>query len=174
MSRLDAWRASAREVSVAGLARSGTAAARLLAARGIRVYVSDSGDTEVLRATAAALRAELGAMVTVDAGGHDLARIRNSAGLVLSPGIPPDAAVVRAAIDAAVPVLAEAQLGLDAMADVPAVVVSGTNGKTTTTALADHLLRVDGRRSVAAGNIGNPLSAVALAEPRPEWLVVEL
>ena len=174
MSRLDAWRASAREVSVAGLARSGTAAARLLAARGIRVYVSDSGDTEVLRATAAALRAELGAMVTVDAGGHDLARIRHSAGLVLSPGIPPDAAVVRAAIDAAVPVLAEAQLGLDAMADVPAVVVSGTNGKTTTTALADHLLRVDGRRSVAAGNIGNPLSAVALAEPRPEWLVVEL
>lgn len=174
MSRLDEWRAAGREVSVAGLARSGIAAARLLAARGVPSYVSDSGDTLVLHAAAEGLRFESGARVTVDLGGHDLERIRRSAALVLSPGIPPDAPVVRAAIDAGVPVLAEAQLGLDAMMDVPAVVVTGTNGKTTTTALVDHLFRATGRRSVAAGNIGNPLSAVALATPRPDWLAVEL
>ena len=174
MSRLDDWRASGREVSVAGLARSGIAAVRLLRARGIPVYVSDAGHTEVLREAAAALRAELGDGVTVQVGEHDLARVAANQALVLSPGIPPDAAVVRAAVAANVPILAEAQLGLDALPEVPAIVVTGTNGKTTTTALIDHLLRACGRRSVAAGNIGNPLSAVALAAPPPEWLAVEL
>jgi len=174
MSRLDEWRAAGREVSVAGLARSGIAAARLLAARGVPSYVSDSGDTPVLHAAAEGLRSEAGARVTVELGGHDLERIRRSAALVLSPGIPPDSPVIRAAIATGMAVLAEAQLGLDAMVDVPAVVVTGTNGKTTTTALVDHLLRAAGRRSVAAGNIGNPLSAVALAAPHPDWLAVEL
>ncbi len=174
MSRLDDWRVSGREVSVAGLARSGTAAARLLLAHGLPVYVSDSGDTDVVRAAADALRAESGVLVGVDTGGHDLGRVRNSSGLILSPGIPPESPVVRAAIGAGVPVLAEAQLGLDAMPEVRSMVVTGTNGKTTTTALVDHLLRADGRRSVAAGNIGNPLSAVAMTEPLPEWLAVEL
>jgi UDP-N-acetylmuramoylalanine--D-glutamate ligase len=174
MNHLDDWRISGREVSVAGLARSGTAAARLLCARGVPVYVSDAGLSDVLLAATAALRAELGASVTVQVGGHDLARVAANAALILSPGIPPEAAVVRAAAAAGVPILAEAQLGLDAMADIPSIVVTGTNGKTTTTALADHLLRASGRRSVAAGNIGNPLSAVAVAVPRPEWLAVEL
>ena len=174
MNRLDDWRASGREVSVAGLARSGTAAARLLRARGIPVYVSDAGISDVLLAAAEALRAEPGPNVMVDVGGHDLARVVASAALILSPGIPPDAAVVRAAAAAGVLILAEAQLGLDAMAEIPSIAVTGTNGKTTTTGLADHLLRASGRRSVAAGNIGNPLSAVALADPRPEWLAVEL
>jgi len=174
MIRIEEWRASGRVVSVAGLARSGVAAARLLRAQGVPVYVSDSGDTAVLRAAADALRAEAGPAIDITLGGHALDRVAASAALVLSPGIPPDAAVVRAAIDAGVPVLAEAQLGLDAMHEVPAIVVTGTNGKTTTTALVDHLLRADGRRSVAAGNIGNPLSAVAMSEPAPEYLAVEL
>ena len=174
MSRLDDWRAAGREVSIAGLARSGIAAARLLASRGVPSYVSDSGDSDVLRAAARALQTELGAMVAVELGGHDLDRIGGSAALILSPGIPPDTPVVRVASAAGVAVLAEAQLGLDGMADVATVVVTGTNGKTTTTALADHLLGTAGRRSVAAGNIGNPLSAVALAVPPPEWLAVEL
>jgi UDP-N-acetylmuramoylalanine--D-glutamate ligase len=174
MSRLDDWRASGGEVSVAGLARSGTAATRLLHARGIPVYLSDAGASDVLLSAASALRVELGAGVVIDVGGHDLARVAASAALILSPGIPTGAAVVRAAAEAGVPILAEAQLGLDAMADVPSIIVTGTNGKTTTTALVDHLLRASGRRSVAAGNIGNPLSAVALADVRPEWLAVEL
>ena len=68
--------------------------------------------------------------------------------------------VVSAARGAGIPVIAEAQLGLDALAGVPYVAVTGTNGKTTTTALVDHLLRAAGRRSVAAGNIGTALTEV--------------
>ncbi|HEY3935019.1 MAG TPA: UDP-N-acetylmuramoyl-L-alanine--D-glutamate ligase [Gemmatimonadales bacterium] len=174
MNRLDQWRASGREVSVAGMARSGLAATRLLHEHGIPVYLSDQGDTGVLRAAADAARQEYDTMVAIDIAEHDLGRVARSAALVLSPGIPPAAPVIRAAVDAGIPVLAEAQLGLGAMADVPAVVVTGTNGKTTTTAIVDHLLKASGRRSVAAGNIGHALSAVALVEPLPEWLAVEL
>ncbi|MGH7522818.1 MAG: UDP-N-acetylmuramoyl-L-alanine--D-glutamate ligase [Gemmatimonadales bacterium] len=174
MSRLDEWRADQREVSVAGLARSGVAAARLLAANGVRAYVSDRGDSAVLHATADALRVEFPSLIGVDIGGHDVDRVVRSAALILSPGIPPDAGVVRAASIAGVPILAEVQLGFDALPDVPAIVITGTNGKTTTTALVDHLMRSAGRRSAAAGNIGNPLSAVARATPPPEWLAVEL
>jgi len=174
VNRLDAWRASGREVSVAGVARSGMAATRLLRAAGIPVYLSDAGSGETLAAAAAAVSREDGAAVTVEIGRHDVERIATSAALVLSPGIPPTAPVVRETMSAGVPILAEAQLGLSAMAEVPAVVVTGTNGKTTTTALVDHLFTTAGQRSVAAGNIGNPLSAVALHRPHPEWLAVEL
>ena len=166
MTRFDVWRDSGREVAVAGLGRSGIAAARLLASRGIAVYASDAG--------AVASMPEPIVDVTWDIGRHDFARIAQCAALVLSPGIPPDAAVVRAARDASVPILAEAQLGLDALQGVPYVAVTGTNGKTTTTALLDHVMRASGRSSVAAGNIGLPLSAVALRSPLPEWMAVEL
>ena len=56
----------------------------------------------------------------------------------------------------------------------PWVAITGTNGKTTTTALVDHLFRTAGKQSAAAGNIGTALSAVALMEARPERLAVEL
>jgi UDP-N-acetylmuramoylalanine--D-glutamate ligase len=52
--------------------------------------------------------------------------------------------------------------------------ITGTNGKTTVTALVTHLLRAAGREAAEAGNIGRPLSEVALGAARPEWLVVEL
>ncbi len=173
MSRIDDWQAAGREVSVAGAGRSGTAAARLLAARGIPVYLSDLGHSAAAEQGGAALDRE-SAIVTVDIGHHDLERIGRSAALVLSPGIPHDAVVVRAARDAAVPVVAEVQVGLDALPGVPYVAVTGTNGKTTTTALVDHLLRAAGRRSVAAGNIGTALCEVALASEPPEWIALEL
>lgn len=174
MSRFTAWQGAGREVAVAGLARSGVAATRLLRERGVAVYASDGGAGEQVQAVAAELRALGDPQLEVQIGAHDLARIARCAALVLSPGIPPTAAVVRAAVDAGVPVLAEAQLGLDALAGVPYVAVTGTNGKTTTTALLEQLMQAAGRHAVAAGNIGVPLSEVARAAMPPEWLAVEL
>jgi UDP-N-acetylmuramoylalanine--D-glutamate ligase len=52
--------------------------------------------------------------------------------------------------------------------------ITGTNGKTTTTALTAHLLVAGGLKAVSAGNIGRPLSAVALEDDPPDWLAVEL
>ena len=159
------------EIAVVGLGRSGLAAARLLRQAGIRVYASDSGRSPALTGRQAELQA-LGA--EVDLGGHDLARIARAAVCVVSPGIPPEAPPIAAARGAQVPVYAEAALGLEAMPGVQYVAVTGTNGKSTTTALVGHLLGEAGYRAIAAGNLGTPLSEVAVEPIRPEWLAIEL
>lgn len=174
MNRLQGWIAGRREVSVAGLGRSGAAAARLLLRHGVPVYLSDSATSASLAEAASALRAEFPGGLTVDTGGHDLDRIAASAGLVLSPGIPPESKVVRGAERAGVPVVSELQLALDAMPDTPCIAVTGTNGKSTVTSLVQHLLAADGLAAVAAGNIGNPLSAVALSGAAVDWVALEV
>ncbi len=159
------------EIAVLGLGRSGVAATRLLREGGIRVYASDRGDTPVL----ARHRDELlGLGAAVDLGRHDLDRIGRAAGCVVSPGIPPEAPPIATAHDAGVPVVAEAALGLEAMPGVRYIAVTGTNGKSTTTALVGHLLGHAGYRAIAAGNIGMPLCEVAIAPILPEWLAIEL
>jgi UDP-N-acetylmuramoylalanine--D-glutamate ligase len=172
MSRLTRWVADGREVAVAGLGRSGAAATRLLRARGIPVYASDASSKRA--SDVAALLAEFPVGVSAEAGQHDLDRITRAVALVVSPGIPPGAAPIAAARAAGVEVVAEAQLGLEAMQAIPSIVVTGTNGKTTTTAMVEQLLTAAGRRTVAGGNIGTPLTAVATQEELPEWLAVEL
>ncbi len=169
----DALRAlSARgEVAVIGLGASGSAAARLLARAGVRVYASDAGTGESVVATAAALRAE---GIDAEAGRHDIERIAAAGHVVVSPGVPPTAPPLVAARAHGVPVISEIEVALRALPGVPYVGITGTNGKTTVTAMIAHLLRALGHETVEAGNIGTPLSAVALAERRPAWVVIEL
>ncbi len=159
------------EIAVLGLGRSGVAAAELLHRHGARVYASDAGTGDALRAAAASLSA-LG--VSAEVGKHDLERITRSAALVVSPGVPPQAAPLVAARSAGVTVISEVELALQAMPGVPCIAVTGTNGKTTVTALIAHLLRAMGHAAVEAGNIGTPLSAVALGATRPAWVSLEL
>ena len=165
----DAWRG--REAAVVGLARSGRAAALLLRRLGERVYASDVAASPALEATAAELR---GAGCDVQLGGHDLARVARAGVLVLSPGVPPDAPPCRAAAGAGVPVVSELDLGARLLPATRLVCVTGSNGKTTTTALVAHLLRATGLGDAeAAGNIGNPVCQVAMAARAPAWLAVE-
>jgi UDP-N-acetylmuramoylalanine--D-glutamate ligase len=162
---------SSGEIAVIGLGRSGIAATRLLRRAGAPVYASDTGRSPVLLAHAEEL-AGLGA--AVELGGHDLDRIARAVLCVVSPGVPPDAAPIAAARRAGVPVRAEAELGLEAMPGVRYIAVTGTNGKSTTTALIGHLLGRAGHRALAVGNLGTPLSEVAVEPVQPEWLAVEL
>ena len=103
-----AWRADGREVAVVGLGRSGVAAARLLAAHGVRVYASDAGKGDPARDAAAALA---GTGIAAEAGRHDHERIARCQALILSPGVPPEAEVVTGARAAGVPIRAEAEIG---------------------------------------------------------------
>ena len=160
-----------REVAVLGLGKSGTSAARLLLSRGSRVYASDAGDNPTVQANAAALRA-LGA--TVDVGGHDLARIARASRAVVSPGIDPANPPVAAAKEAGVPLVSEIEIALGALTNSKIIAVTGTNGKTTTTALIGHLLRGLGTDAVDAGNIGTPLSDMALKPKPPSWIALEM
>jgi UDP-N-acetylmuramoylalanine--D-glutamate ligase len=159
------------EIAVIGLGSSGRAAAMLLAREGCAVYGSDGGRGPAVVASAAGLVA---AGVAADAGYHDLARIARARLVVASPGVPPDAPPLAAARAAGVPIVSEVEIALQHLPGVRYIAITGTNGKTTTTALAAHLLRAIGRRAVAAGNIGMPLAEIALADPLPEWVALEL
>src|SRR5437762_3489735 len=97
------------EIAVIGLARSGRAVAALLARSGNNVYASDVERTSQLDETASALERE-GADVQL--GGHDLERIAAASLVVVSPGVPPDAAPIEAAQAKGVDVVSEIEIGL--------------------------------------------------------------
>jgi len=164
----DEWRDG--EVAVVGLGRSGVAATRFLAANGLQVYVSDSAATEAVRAVAAELA---GPGVTVDVGRHDLDRISRSSLVVTSPGVSPQAPPLKAARSAGRDILAELDIAAMQLDDARLIVVTGTNGKTTTTKLIAHLLHEGGESAEAAGNIGIPLIELASRPVRPDWIAVE-
>ena len=164
----ESWRNGV--VAVVGLGKSGVAATKLLAGAGARVYASDAAAQP--DAAIDGLRVLPG--VEVQTGGHDLEKIARAAGVVVSPGVPPDAPPLAAARAAGVEIVSELDLGWRALAGVRAIAVTGTNSKTTTTALVAHLLRVAGLKAEAAGNIGRPLADIAVAGERYQWLAVEV
>ncbi|HVH69451.1 MAG TPA: UDP-N-acetylmuramoyl-L-alanine--D-glutamate ligase [Gemmatimonadales bacterium] len=168
----DRWRRGV--VAVVGLGKSGVAATRLLAREGVAVYASDASDHPYGGNDLAALRSLPG--VTLEVGRHDLQRIAAATAVIVSPGVPPDAPPLSAAHQAHVPVLSEIDLGFRALArsGTRCIAVTGTNGKTTTTALVAHLLRTGGIVAEAAGNIGRPLAQVALEGVAHQWLAVEV
>ncbi len=159
------------EIAVIGLGASGRAVAELLARDGRAVYASDATRSETTERAATAL-VVLG--VATEVGRHDLERIARAATAVVSPGVPPTAPPVQAALAAGVPLRSEVDVALEYLPGVPYVAITGTNGKTTTTALVAHLLQALGRDAVAAGNIGVPLAEVALRGQHPEWVALEL
>ena len=159
------------EVAILGLGKSGVAATKLLLADGKRVYVSDAGSAFHLEDIARQLR-DIGA--AVDTGGHDLARVARASKVVVSPGIDPSATPIVAALEARVPIVSEIEIALQYLADTRVIAVTGTNGKTTTTALIGHILRGLGEEAVDAGNIGMPLSDLARHDARPDWIALEM
>jgi UDP-N-acetylmuramoylalanine--D-glutamate ligase len=164
-----AWRAG--EIAVIGLGKSGRSVSALLRREGLRVYVSDAGKGPSLDETAATLR---GMGADVDVGSHDLARIARATLVVASPGVPPTAPPLAAARAAGVLIVGEIEIALHFLPKTKSIAVTGTNGKTTTTALIGHLLRTLGEDAVDAGNIGTPLAEVALREKHPAWTALEL
>jgi UDP-N-acetylmuramoylalanine--D-glutamate ligase len=155
-------------VAVLGLGRSGRAAARLALARGAAwVHASDTSDAEPQRAAAAEL-AGLGARVEL--GRHDGAVLARADVVVLSPGIP--AARTPLAGLPSARVVGELELASWYLRS-PCAAVTGTNGKTTTTAWLAAMGEAAGLVTPAAGNIGRPLSDVALEADAPDWIACE-
>lgn len=161
-----------REAAIVGLGRSGVAASLLLAKQGVRVYASDGGSSAGAVDNAEKLNAAAG--IEAVAGAHDLERIARAVVVVASPGVPPDAPPLAAARAAGAPIVSEIEVALRALDSARYIAVTGTNGKTTTTALIGHLLRTIGKRVADAGNIGTPLTEIALRDDRPEWIALEL
>ncbi|MDQ3674005.1 MAG: UDP-N-acetylmuramoyl-L-alanine--D-glutamate ligase [Gemmatimonadota bacterium] len=159
------------EIAVIGLARSGRAVAKLLRKNGYSIYASDSSMSDDLAGCVNELAA-LG--ISAQAGGHDRARLAQASLLVVSPGVPPHAPPVALARANGVRVVSEVDVALRFLRDCRVIAVTGTNGKTTTTALIAHIMSSISEEVVAAGNIGTALSEVALSDRQPSWIALEM
>jgi UDP-N-acetylmuramoylalanine--D-glutamate ligase len=154
---------------VIGLGVSGAACARVLSAEGWRVRAVDRGDGEAQRRVAATLPPE----VEVVLGGYPDDVAAGAAMVCPSPGVPWDAPVLEQARARGVPVRSEIDLVFE-RCPAPIAGVTGTNGKTTTTALLGAVLAAGGGRVHVGGNIGDTMLD-RLAEVRPgDWVVLEL
>jgi UDP-N-acetylmuramoylalanine--D-glutamate ligase len=150
---------------VVGLGRSGLALARFLSGRGIRVRVCDRLPPERLAEPLAALPE--GTEVVQDTGPEVLA---GCAGVFASPGVPWDAELLERARARGLPVSSEIDVFFR-LCPAPIVGVTGTNGKTTTTALVGRVLRRGQRPVLVGGNIGDTVLD-RLGEVTPDHLVV--
>jgi len=158
-----------RAVAVVGLARSGVAAARLIRRLGGLVLASDSGSRESLSADARDLE-RLGCRLFT--GGHPAAAFAGAELVVVSPGVPLELPALEAARARGVPLIGELELGWRVM-EADLIAITGTNGKTTTTALTGELVGGTARPLLVGGNIGTPLCAQALDFPADGLVVAE-
>ena len=157
-------------VVVMGAARSGTAAATLLAERGARVTLTDLRETlpdsrDVERLRDAGVKLEL--------GGHVVQTLTAASLIVLSPGVPLSQPALAAARQAGVPVVGEVELAARWLRG-RIVAITGTKGKSTTTTLAARMLQAAGISALVGGNIGHPLSAQVSASTPETIHVVEV
>lgn len=165
---------SGQRIAIVGLGASGRAAALLALRQGAEVHVSDDADTPALHARAAELRT-MGARVRL--GGHDPGRIASSRLVVASPGIPPGAPVLTALGRLGKRWISEPEFAFRFFRS-SLIAVTGTNGKTTTSVLTARMLEEAGVSAGLGGNIGGglgpPACELALRDPPPRWLVVEM
>ncbi len=162
-------------VAVGGLGMSGFAAADALQHLGAEVTVIADSVDDSAREKATLLQI-LG--VDVRLGGDPVRDLPTDVDLiVMSPGIPPGAALSLEAVSRGLPIWGDVELAWrlrDPEHAAPWLCLTGTNGKTTTVQMLDAMLKADGLRSVAAGNVGVPMCEVVM-DPEPyDVLAVEL
>jgi UDP-N-acetylmuramoylalanine--D-glutamate ligase len=161
-----------RKVAVFGLGKSGRAAIQLLRREHAQVTAVDQASAADLGETAGALERD---GVRLCLGGGDPSGVLRAVDLVVvSPGVPLTLPPIEAARSAGVAVWGEVELAWRFLPRAPFIGITGTNGKSTTTALCGTLFQAAGKRAFAGGNLGSPLSEAALAEQPFDACVVEL
>ncbi|MBL9166866.1 MAG: UDP-N-acetylmuramoyl-L-alanine--D-glutamate ligase [Verrucomicrobiales bacterium] len=158
-----------QKVLVIGLGMSGQSAATFLRQRGADVWAIDSADTAELRATAERLGKD---GIRVLLGASDLAESGFELGVV-SPGVPGDLPCLGRLRSAGVPVIGELELGYRESLCLN-IAITGTDGKTTTTRLIERVLSNSHKRTIAAGNIGTPITSVVDRTRDLDFLTLEV
>jgi len=159
-----------KKVLVVGLGKSGLAAALFLRNRGAQVTVSDARSAEALAKDIPALLEE---GIMVETGGHGLLTFRRQDLIVVSPGVPlntPELAQVRSF---GLPVIGELELAARFLKG-RILAITGSNGKTTTTALVGEILEKAGIPTLVGGNIGVPVVSLIEASTDETWSVLEV
>src|SRR5579864_3490668 len=160
-----------KRVLVVGLARTGIATALFCAGRGAAVTATDSrSEAEIGAEIVAKLRA---ANVSVELGGHQELTFLRQDLIIPSPGVPADAPLLQAARVKGVTIWSEVELAYR-FRQGKLIGITGSNGKTTTTSLVEHILRAASYPTILAGNIGTPLISCVERMTHDTITVVEL
>ena len=146
-------------VVVVGMARSGVAALRLLRQKGAMVRAIDEKP--------------MGEVLGVTVEPQTDAALKDADLVVISPGVPADLEILNAVRARGVPVIGELELAAPYL-EGRNIGVTGTNGKTTTTALTGHILRESGIACQVGGNIGTPPASLIDSSRPDQWNVLEL
>ncbi len=154
-------------VLVVGLGSSGVAAARLALADGSEVWVTDLRGASELASELATLGDEVRAFV----GGHPEECLDGVELVVVSPGVPADAPLLEAARARGVATNTEIEFAWRHRPQAELVAVTGSNGKSTVTALTARMLVEAGRRAVAGGNLGPPASQLVMDGGWESWVL---
>jgi UDP-N-acetylmuramoylalanine--D-glutamate ligase len=158
-----------RKVTILGLAKTGRATAMYLAMRGAQVLVSESSELNEENQSHANELAQHG--VKVESGSHSEEAIASADLIVTSPGIKPNSEVIERCNRLGKEVICDVELAYRE-STMPIVAITGTNGKSTTTALISFLLTQAGYSAPACGNFGVPV--LAALETKPDFLVIEV
>jgi UDP-N-acetylmuramoylalanine--D-glutamate ligase len=153
---------------ILGGGESGVGAALLAAQRGYDVFVSDGGSLkEEYRQTLTANQ------ISFEEGGHTDTHILNANEVMKSPGIPEKNELVRKIRSKGIPVISEIELAYRYKGNSRIIGITGSNGKTTTTAMTYHICRHGGLDSALVGNIGYSFARQVAENPRP-WYIAEI
>ena len=159
-----------KRVLVVGLARTGVATALFCAARGANVTATDARPENEIGEAIAPLRT---AGIRLELGGHVENTFPEQDLIVPSPGVPADAPLLQAARAKGVTIWSEVELA-DRFLHGRLIGITGSNGKTTTTSLVEHILKTAGFSTILAGNIGTPMIARVEQTSDDTIAVVEL
>lgn len=159
-----------KKVLVVGLGKSGRAAALFLRRQGAQVTVSDIRSAEALGKDIPALLEE---GIAVEAGGHGLLTFRRQDLIVVSPGVPLDTPELVQVRTFGLPIIGELELASHYLKG-KSLAITGSNGKTTTTALCGEILKAGGLPVEVGGNIGVPVIALVGESRDDGWSVLEV
>lgn len=157
-----------KKISIIGAVRSGIGAARLSKKLGAVPFVSDSGNEEKLKSSVALFESE---GIDFELGGHSK-RVYECDLMITSPGVPTDSEVLKTAAARKIKIISEIEFA-SWFCKGGIIAITGTNGKTTTTALMNHTLNECGIKSYTAGNIGNAFSEIVLDVKEDQFVSLE-
>ncbi len=158
-----------KKISIIGAVRSGIGAARLAKKLGAIPFVSDSGSQEKLMQSIEILKSE---NIDYEIGTHS-SKVYNCDLMIVSPGVPSDAEVIKTARSKEIKIISEIEFA-SWFCKSKIIAITGTNGKTTTTALCGYLFNECGKKTYTAGNIGLAFSEIALDAKPDEFISLEV
>jgi UDP-N-acetylmuramoylalanine--D-glutamate ligase len=157
-----------KKISIIGAVRSGIGAAKLAKKLGAIPFVSDSGSKEKLQDSISVFISE---EIAFECGAHSEA-VFNCDLMITSPGVPTDSVILKTAREKKIRVISEVEFA-SWFCKGGIISITGTNGKTTTTALMNHTLNESGIKCYTAGNIGQAFSEIVLEVKENEFVALE-